>query len=173
MPRVGLEGPPCSGPDLPLILIQCVSFLHSSTTGFSVTFFPWLPPPYIHPDACVHSILHHSFPPLPVHLGPSNRSSGATSSEEPLKHHSFMCCFLCADITVFLSFFFYFFGCLAVYEAPRPGFRSEPQSQTKPQLRHWILNPLCRARHRTPPPSAPKTLLILLHHRGSSLYFFS
>ena len=43
-------------------------------------------------------------------------------------------------------FLFFTFGCPAAYRVPRPGIRSEPQSQHKPQLRPCqILLTLCCA----------------------------
>ena len=68
-----------------------------------------------------------------------------------------------------LFFFFLFFGRLAAHEVLRPGIRSELQLRPKPQLWQtpdpWHSTP---GRELNLCPSAPKTLLILLHHSGNS-----
>ena len=65
----------------------------------------------------------------------------------------------------FFFFFFFFFGCSAAYGVPGPGIRSELQFLIQPaagSLTH------CAGLGSNLRPTAPKTLLISLCHRGNS-----
>ena len=66
-----------------------------------------------------------------------------------------------------------FFGCPTAYGVSQPETESETELQPTPQLRqHRIFNPLCLAGDQTWDPVAAETLLLPLHHSGTSRNFF-
>ena len=70
-------------------------------------------------------------------------------------------------------FFFFIFGCSKAYGIPKPGIRSEPHLQPKPQPQQCqILDPLCWGRDQTCNPALARSCCTTAGNLCSAILFF-